>query len=847
MTKVFTTSHLFFVIFSTSYVFTEDLFCPPAWPTTKVQPSDTDIPALEFLGYDSESECVCRKIPKKWTVCYGSDSCYRFPRSFKIDTTLLRVKTTRISEILAGDLQSVTHLESLEIEGNFHLWRIQPGTFFNMTKLIKMSISYNTNLKVLEKETFKGLINLKELYLMKNGFTNVVDITQSLQVQFVPNLIKVSLSENEFVNIDEHAFSSMASSVIEELNLVLCQIENISSKALLPLRKLQVLRLGENNFEASTVTNLLETSIDNNVPLKMLNLYGNGFRKSPPKAMLKVLAKSNITHLCMSKNQFEIISDTTFPSNDKLEYLDLREDVILNITADGFAGMSNLKTLLLSGNKLSCIPDGVLLESLTYLDLSTNSGDSYFPSYFSLGRRRFSKMKALKLLNLSYNRINSILNESFVGLDNLEIMGLKNATVFHIQPYSFQPLRKLKILNLENNPFPTNTPLTADLFYGLDSLEVLLLGGCMISDLSDKIPIFSHLKHLHHLGLERNHLTTLSSDVFFPLSKLKSIDLTDNFLVSWEQRLFENSSSLQVVHAGHNRMSYMTEAMLNDLSNLTQIDLKGNPFNCDCYSLQPLIKWMEFHINLSVLNNTELYPNCVFSSGNTTSINVDYLKVIRNKMAKCDQLIQNFSFIPLIVIAIIITVITCITYLYRWQIKYFLFVISLRLAKRKRLLPKQKCDEQQSFHYDAFVSYSNEDREFVVKLVTMLENHEPYYKLCVYERDFQVGAIITSEVLENVAKSRKTLLIISDSYVRSHWCRWEVQIAEHYKLLEKESYDVCTDDSIILVKLGEITSSKLSSTLKYLMKTRIYLQWDSDLRKQDIFWEKLRQILAPPK
>ncbi|KAL3272572.1 hypothetical protein HHI36_014042 [Cryptolaemus montrouzieri] len=134
-----------------------------------------------------------------------------------------------------------------------------------------------------------------------------------------------------------------------------------------------------------------------------------------------------------------------------------------------------------------------------------------------------------------------------------------------------------------------------------------------------------------------------------------------------------------------------------------------------------------------------------------------------------------------------------------------------------------------------------------MRLMRMLENHEPCLKLCVYERDFQVGSIISESVLEHIAKSRKTLLIVSNSYAKSYWCNWESQIAEHHRLFFENPNGDCVDESIVVIKLGPVSDVHLNPTLKYLLKTRIYLQWDSDDDKQKVFWQKLRQFLTPPK
>lgn len=185
-------------------------------------------------------------------------------------------------------------------------------------------------------------------------------------------------------------------------------------------------------------------------------------------------------------------------------------------------------------------------------------------------------------------------------------------------------------------------------------------------------------------------------------------------------------------------------------------------------------------------------------------------------------------------------------YIYRWHIKYWIFLTRLYLSRKGKIQPKKKITEFSKYYYDAFISYSTEDRNFVLRLASMLENYEPYLKLCIYERDFQIGALLSESILEGVAKSRKTMLIISDNYAKSQWCRWESHLAEHHRLFFENEVGEYVDDTLILVKLGPVSNHHLTPMLKYLLKTRIYLQWEADEKKQTIFWEKLRSALLPP-
>ena len=84
------------------------------------------------------------------------------------------------------------------------------------------------------------------------------------------------------------------------------------------------------------------------------------------------------------------------------------------------------------------------------------------------------------------------------------------------------------------------------------------------------------------------------------------------------------------------------------------------------------------------------------------------------------------------------------------------------------------------------------------------------------------------------------MLIISHHFIHSQWCLWELHLAQHSLLEEKR-------EGLVLIVVGKVKPSDLPPTLRFLMKTRIYLEWNSEPTKQDLFWVRLRNALAPAK
>lgn len=51
------------------------------------------------------------------------------------------------------------------------------------------------------------------------------------------------------------------------------------------------------------------------------------------------------------------------------------------------------------------------------------------------------------------------------------------------------------------------------------------------------------------------------------------------------------------------------------------------------------------------------------------------------------------------------------------------------------------------------------------------------YKLCIHERDFLPGMGIADNIVECIGASKRIILILSQNFLSSPWCQYEVQIA----------------------------------------------------------------------
>ena len=782
-------------------------------------------------------------------MCDGGEACTQFPSTLNTSAPAMQVQNTAIIVLQSGDLANLTHLKELEVDHNNRLSVIEPGTFQGMSSLRNLSLSYNENLKHLQIGVFDGLDNLRELRMKKSGFVDIAMITPALTPRSLPHLWKLVLDENPFQKIVASDLMPMNGTPLQQLNLIACELDFIHPDALVPLRHLRALLLGQNVLNSSTLTELVSHLAGKGVPLYLLSLYGMGFLKHPPMNVMQAVADSNITHLVLARNQFHKLKPGSFPTMPQLQYLDLREIVATDLEPETLSPrlMPNLRTLLFGGNMLpGVVTTGILVPQLKSLDLSANFGDPHTRSYFDIGEGSFVNMTNLSFLNLSYNNLRRITRKTFLGLENLDKhLGLKNASINDLEEGSFENLGKLKFLNLEYNLL---AKLTATIFKGLNELKVLLLSGCSIQSLP--LDVFTNLPNLEYLSLRENQLTTLTPQLFAPIPHLIGIDLSNNQLSlpkNLSIRIFENNPELETVFLSKNKFTTLNPNLLAEAQSLKRLELFDNNFLCQCAPFLSTKKWlMERNLTLNDLNIAGLSSlHCYSSDEWMNRLVIDYINSLGEY---CRESVQESQFVIWLSILLFIVIASClaaavVAYHYRAHIRYWMFIIRMDL---KRRAPRSKaCEGYSNYQYDAFVSYSNEDRNFVVRLVAMLENYEPFLRLCVYERDFEIGSVISESVLQSVALSRRTLLIISDAFARSQWCRWELQLAENHTLFLSNELDGC-EDPLIMIKLGEVAKTHMTPTLKYLLKTRVYLEWDSEPAKQKLFWDKLRSALSPP-
>jgi Leucine-rich repeat (LRR) protein len=217
-----------------------------------------------------------------------------------------------------------------------------------------------------------------------------------------------------------------------------------------------------------------------------------------------------------------------------LEELELNENSLSSIHADTFQGLTSIKILSLSDNKLNGKLNPYTFNHLANLEklyLNQNKLTSIHSSTFrgltsikdlrlwgnelsgelELDRRTFNDLTQLEILDLNSNRLTSIHFDTFRGLTNMKALHLwGNELSGELDPRTFKDLTQLEILDSSNNKL---TSIHSDTFRGLTRIKALGLSRNKLSGELDP-QILNDLSKLEKLHLHDNKLESIHADTF---------------------------------------------------------------------------------------------------------------------------------------------------------------------------------------------------------------------------------------------------------------------------------------------------------------------------------------------
>ncbi len=294
-------------------------------------------------------------------------------------------------------------------------------------------------------------------------------------------------------------------------------------------------------------------------------------------------------HIDLSQNILADLVANPFVGLTSLKDLNLSGNAITSIVYNTFSGLSALETLRLSGTELQYIPDNHFedLANLKELDLASNQ-------LGALGTNMFFGLGSLESLDLAGNNLTSVFPGSFqmqanlVNLDlsandlgtldylffllpTLEHVDLSGNQIAGIDANSFIGAEALKTLDLSNSQVQT---ITWDAFNNLTNLVTLSLDGNDIATL--KTGTFSGMSKLNSLGLQSSQIISIEGNAFNGLTSISNLNLSHNQIGSSLTNAFAGMPAMTHLNLTDNQLAWISNLMFSGASQLESIDMTSN-------------------------------------------------------------------------------------------------------------------------------------------------------------------------------------------------------------------------------------------------------------------------------
>lgn len=745
-------------------------------------------------------------------------------------------------DIDADAFENLTHLDSLNLAGN-SLKYLKPSWFKNLTEIRKLFLSENFLMKSVTGEKAEFLTYLPKL--------EVIDISFNFASKGYPDKLRLSkefsnLRSLKTLHMEGMVFKTLDKSTLEPLyelkNLTALNLGTnfiISSDASVfrKFHHLNMIYLAENRLYPIPKTTLLKQRCG--YPQRS-DLSVSSFIKPNPK-----LFTYELTHGLIKEECFEVGRVLSLSSNN-----------LFFISPEQFEGYGDIACLNLSGNGFSAALNGTefsSLPNLTYLDLSFNKVDlayddafkelkklevldlSFNPHYFkafgiTLNLNFMKNLPVLRVLNMSYNSISTLTTKQMYSKSLAELRFTHNSLGL-LWKHSdgsyknlFTHLTNLTVLDISHNNIKS---IQANIYESLPrNLTVLCISHNKLTEfLWDKLKYFPKLKSL---DLSYNSLTYLAGDNSTISNSLTSLDLRENNIFHLENSLFNGLKSLETLGLSYNKLNIINQTTfeLGPESKLKNLFLLKNPFQCTCESLD-FIVWIGKNRRRIPRLTTAVTCGSPAKDRDKPLMSFDLTPCVND-----DQAFQMYILTSCFIIAFMVA--ATIAHLFYWDASYILHYLNAKLKGYKSLHSPDNI-------YDVFVTYDTKDphvSEWVMRnlRVKLEEEGDKQHPLCLEERDWTPGVPLVDNLVQSIRYSRKTLFVLTRSYVETGVFKLAMYLA-HQRLLD-ENIDV-----IVLLMLEPVLQHSHFLRLRKRLCEKSVVEWPRTAAAEPWFWQNLRNVV----
>ncbi|XP_071116261.1 toll-like receptor 4 [Haliotis cracherodii] len=428
-------------------------------------------------------------------------------------------------------------------------------------------------------------------------------------------------------------------------------------------------------------------------------------------------------------------------------------------------------------------------------------------------RSKIGKMSFLRNQIQTIDLSNNILTKwegPVLQAQNIKFLDLSNNFCKFIAPTFLKHASGLQILNISQN-------------YLAESLENDTMGEIFINQI-----------FLEIFRISNNFIYHLPPLIFASLEKLKVLDLSWNMMSSWVVNI-RQMTHLYLLDLSNNRFESVPKSLRKQIDEIMivridtfHVSMKGNSLKCTCDTLEDMWWMLEPYVVVEEESDTQ----CTLSDG--TMVSLDNLNnLVLELHERCKTVIPLIFGATTGLILFVSVLVGGIIYRYRWKLRYLYYT-----TRRKYRGYQRQLGEEDNFRYDAFVSYEYDDREFVVQDMRNILEQRFGLRLCIHQRDFMVGEPITANIVNAIQSSRKTIILLTPSFLASSWCDYEVHMAK------LESIHTGRDILCVVWLIDIPDTSKISRDVLDEIEHGTYIQYPADEIDKEEFWQKMKAAIS---
>nr|XP_034969432.1 toll-like receptor 3 isoform X2 [Zootoca vivipara] len=776
----------------------------------------------------------------------------QIPSDLPTNITVLDLSHNQLKTLPPANLTKYGQLVYLDVGFNT-ISKLHQELCLNLPFLKVLKLGHN-QLHKFPDDVFIHCGNLKELNL---GF-NILEIRNEpfINLKFHPGCFRaignlyglllnnVPLGPDRTKNLS----SELSGTRIQNLSLSHVQLSQISNSTFSGMKETNLTILDLSKNDLSHIENGSFVYFEN---LESLNLMNNNIKYIYSHSFYGL---HNVNYLNLENSNIKKINDSAFQWLKHLGCLIMDGNKLLEITPNTFKGLENLKNLSLSECNVTVVTEktfsSLANSSLQFLNL-TKCGITYMKAraFSWLGQltsldlglnnikqdltgHEFQGLSNIETLYLSYNSHLNLTSESFTFTPSLRKLRLRKTgcTNLDISPSPFRKLSNLTILDLGNNNIAN---MRGEIFDGLHQLEILDLQHNNLDRLwkhanpDGPVLFLKGLRNLRLLDLESNGFDEIPGKAFSGLSQLRSLNFGKNNFNLFPKFVFDELASLSSLFLEKNLITAVDEKVFGRIfTNLKEINMEGNPFDCTCDSIAWFVNW---------LNGSRTYIQGLNNYICNTPSKYHANRIIQFDTSPCDSAPFKLVYIVSTSLVLLLIFVVLLIHFEGWRIKFLWSVTVNRVFGHREDRPLLQ------FDYDAYIIHAKKDRNWVSKnFIPLEENSQPEIRFCLEERDFEAGISEFEAIIDSIKRSRKIIFVVTEHLLKDPWCkRFKVYHAIQQAIEQSR-------DSIILVFRHDIPDYKLKNALclrRAMFKSRCILEWPVQKDRHCAFYQQLKLAL----